>query len=254
MTATDPLIRAEGLSLSLPAPTGAVLSDIDLTVEASEVVSLLGPSGCGKSTLLRLLAGLAHADTGTIARASTCQGRGALGMVFQQPTLMPWANVAANVALPLTLIGGVPEADRARRVAEVLDLVGLGTSAGKYPHELSGGMQMRAALARALVSTPRLLLMDEPFAALDEVTRHRLNEDLLRLRDALGFGVVFVTHSSAEAAFLSDRILLLSPQPARIVEDITVTLPRPRTADLRASTAFQDLAARISARAREVAA
>jgi NitT/TauT family transport system ATP-binding protein len=204
--------------------TGTVaLEGIDLEVRSGEVLTLLGPSGCGKSTILRLVAGLDTPTSGTLERTLSDQ-RGAVGFVFQEPTLMPWADVRDNVALPLRLQG------RSRReargaIGDVLERVGLAAFASAYPRELSGGMRMRVSIARALVSHPRLLLMDEPFAALDEITRFRLDDDLLALQAELGTTIVFVTHSVFESVYLSSRILVMAAHPGRIKAEITVDAP-----------------------------
>ena len=200
------------------------LSDMTLSVTAGEFVSLLGPSGCGKSTALRLIAGLMQPTTGKV-RWQGAHDTGDLGVVFQEPTLMPWATVERNVWLPLRLKGeGLPDARP--RIAAALEMVGLDRFADAYPRELSGGMKMRVSIARALVTQPRLILMDEPFAALDEITRNRMNDDLLALRGRLGCTVIFVTHSVFESVYLSDRIVVMAPRPGRVAEELTVTAPR----------------------------
>ncbi len=209
------------------------LADISLDVAAGEFVSILGPSGCGKSTLLRLIAGLATPTAGTIE----CGDHGDIGFVFQEPTLMPWATALANVALPLKL-RGMPRAEREARAAAALDSVGLKGFERAWPRELSGGMKMRVSLARALVVEPRLLLMDEPFAALDEITRHRLNRDLLGLWQRSGVTVVFVTHSVFESVFLSQRIVVMAARPGRVSADFTVGEPYPRDEAFRTSASY----------------
>jgi NitT/TauT family transport system ATP-binding protein len=188
-----------------------VLDDVSLTVARGEIVALVGPSGCGKSTLLRIVAGLESADTGRVLRAE-----GDIGYVFQDATLAPWRNVADNVRLPFRLAGRRVE-DEAERVAAALALVGLGEVAGLFPRQLSGGMRMRVAIARALVGRPQILLMDEPFGALDEITRAGLDEDLLGLRARGGFSCVFVTHSVGEAVRISDRVAVMATDPGRVV-------------------------------------
>ncbi len=192
-----------------------------------EFLSIIGPSGCGKTTILRLIAGLEEPTRGEVAGRPLAGGENGLAYVFQEPTLMPWASVADNVRLPLR-IEGTERGEAARRVAAMLDLVGLSAFASAYPHALSGGMKMRVAIARALATRPRLLLMDEPFAALDEITRFRLNEDLLAIVGKTRCTVVFVTHSVYESAWLSTRIAVMSPRPGRIVSSILVDLPRAR--------------------------
>ncbi|MFC4174751.1 ABC transporter ATP-binding protein [Microvirga sp. GCM10011540] len=223
------------------------LSDLDLDVRPGELLSLLGPSGCGKSTALRIIAGLAHPTSGSVAwpGAAAQDHRGEIGFVFQEPTLMPWANVADNVWLPLRL-RGVSRRDAAGSIAAALALVGLEGFAAAYPRELSGGMKMRVSIARALSLKPRLLLMDEPFAALDEITRFRLNDDLLRLQGELGCTVVFVTHSIYESAYLSNRIAIMSPRPGRIVAEIEGTARNERGTDFRTSARYAELCRRIS--------
>ena len=209
------------------------LADISLDVAAGQFVSILGPSGCGKSTLLRLIAGLATPTAGTIERGD----HGDIGFVFQEPTLMPWATALANVALPLKL-RGMPRAEREGRAAAALDSVGLKGFERAWPRELSGGMKMRVSLARALVVEPRLLLMDEPFAALDEITRHRLNRDLLGLWQRSGVTVVFVTHSVFESVFLSQRIVVMAARPGRVSADFTIGEPYPRDEAFRTSASY----------------
>jgi NitT/TauT family transport system ATP-binding protein len=212
------------------------LADVSLDVRAGEFLSVLGPSGCGKSTLLRLIAGLAEPTDGTIEWADE-EGRGDLGFVFQEPTLMPWATALANVALPLKL-RGMARSEREARAAEALAHVGLKGFERVWPRELSGGMKMRVSLARALVVGPSLLLMDEPFAALDEITRHRLNDDLLELWQRSGVTVVFVTHSVFESVFLSQRIVVMAARPGRVSAELAVTAPYPRKAAFRTSAEY----------------
>ncbi|QRM28974.1 ABC transporter ATP-binding protein [Microvirga sp. VF16] len=223
------------------------LAGFNLDVRAGEFVSLLGPSGCGKSTVLRLIAGLAQPTEGSVTwPGSTDEDhRGEIGFVFQDPTLMPWANVADNVWLPLRL-RGLSKRDARDRIAESLALVGLNDFAKAYPRELSGGMRMRVSIARALSLKPRLLLMDEPFAALDEIARFRLNDDLLRVQSELHCTVVFVTHSVYESAYLSSRIAVMSPRPGRIVAEIEGELPGPRSKDFRTSARYARLCGEIS--------
>ncbi len=199
------------------------LADMSLSVAEGEFVSLLGPSGCGKSTALRLIAGLMQPTTGRVSWQSG-QHQGDLGVVFQEPTLMPWATVERNVWLPLRLRGNTLDSMRPR-IHEALAMVGLGKFAGAYPRELSGGMKMRVSIARALVTQPRLILMDEPFAALDEITRNKMNDDLLALRARLGCTVIFVTHSVFESVYLSDRIVVMAPRPGRVAHELAVTAP-----------------------------
>ncbi len=216
------------------------LDDVSLSVAPGELVSLIGPSGCGKSTLLRVVADLIDATDGDVQVNGKTAHQARLdhdyGMAFQQAGLFDWRTVARNVALPLELLG-TSKRDRAERVAEVLDLVKLGEFAGHRPWELSGGMQQRVAIARALAARPGLLLMDEPFGALDEMTREHMQAELLRIRRELGTTVVFVTHSIPEAVFLADRVVVMSPRPGRITEVVPVALGE-RTDDTREDPAF----------------
>jgi NitT/TauT family transport system ATP-binding protein len=224
-----------------------VLADLSLTATAGEFVSLLGASGCGKSTLLKLIAGLSPISAGSIRidGRSPTDARELMSFVFQDPTLLPWRTVSRNVELSLEF-DGIAGQRRAARSAEVLQLVGLGGVGSAYPRQLSGGMKMRVSIARALVTTPRLLLMDEPFGALDEMTRNRLNEELLALREAQQFTTLFVTHSVAEAVFLSDRIVLLGAHPGRVHREIPICLPLPRTAALRSDPSYLALVSEVS--------
>jgi NitT/TauT family transport system ATP-binding protein len=223
--------------------TVTALTGIDLTVHAGEFVSLIGPSGCGKSTLLRLIADLDEPTEGDIRvfgrTARQARVDQAYGIAFQQAGLLPWRSVAANIELPLQL-HGVGSADRKARVAELVELVGLTDFARHYPDQLSGGMQQRVAIARSLAERPRLLLMDEPFGALDEMTRERMQTELLRIRAETGAAVVFVTHSIPEAVYLSDRVVVMSPRPGRITAEIDVRLggAAERGEDLREDAAF----------------
>jgi NitT/TauT family transport system ATP-binding protein len=245
-----PLIRIGGASKIYHNGTVA-LRDVDLAVANGEFVSLLGPSGCGKSTLLRLIAGLGAVSDGTIDwPLSRYDVRGEpvrdLGFVFQDPTLMPWATVADNVYLPLKL-AGIGRRAAAARIAEALAMVKLERFAGAYPRELSGGMKMRVSIARALVVKPRVLLMDEPFAALDEITRFRLNNDLLRLWQEQGWTVVFVTHSVFESVYLSNRIIVMSTRPGRIVGEVAIDAPYPRGDAFRTSRTYNEFCRLTSA-------
>lgn len=217
-----PLLRVAGVGKSFDNGQRA-LNGIEFEIARGEFVSLVGPSGCGKSSLLRLLAGLSRPNEGEITWGASEQGSGGprLGFVFQEPTLMPWRTVGGNVAMPLRL-RGCPPAEAKRRVRDALSLVGLEQFAASYPRQLSGGMKMRASIARALVVQPQVLLLDEPFAALDELTREQLNEDLLKLQQTERWTVIFVTHSVHEAVFLSSRVLIMSPRPGRIVHDISM--------------------------------
>jgi len=223
-------------------PNGlTALDHVDLTIAEGSFTSIVGPSGCGKSTLLRMIAGLDTPTTGAILG----RPEGEIGLVFQDATLMPWADVEANVYLPLRL-AGVKRADAAGRIAEALALVGLSDFAHAYPRALSGGMRMRVAIARALVTRPRLLLMDEPFAALDEITRNKLNDDLLRLWREQGFTTVFVTHSVFESAYLSTDIAVMTPRPGRVLAVHRVAGPPVRDAGFRASPAYIEACQAVS--------
>ncbi|PPH19970.1 nitrate ABC transporter ATP-binding protein [Rathayibacter sp. AY1C4] len=225
------------------AASVTALHNVSLEVAAGEFVSLIGPSGCGKSTLLRLIADLDEPDSGSIAVFGKTARQARLdqdyGIAFQQAGLLPWRTIRANIALPLEL-HGVGATARRSRVDELLALVGLGDFADSYPDQLSGGMQQRVAIARALAESPRLLLMDEPFGALDEMTRERMQTELLRIRRETGAAVVFVTHSIPEAVFLSDRVVVMSPRPGRIRDVLPVGLPgaSERDAAVREDTAF----------------
>ncbi|MBI1172610.1 ATP-binding cassette domain-containing protein [bacterium] len=220
------------------------LRRMSLTVNEGDLISLLGPSGCGKSTALRLIAGLMRPTAGRIIWEGG-QGTDDLGVVFQEPTLMPWATVLQNVWLPFRLRGQSLASVRGR-IEEVLALVGLENFAGSYPRELSGGMKMRVSIARALVTNPRLILMDEPFAALDEITRQKLNNDLLTLKAQIGCTIIFVTHSVFESVFLSDRILVMAPRPGRVVKELTLDEPYPRGLAFRTSAKYGEIARETS--------
>jgi NitT/TauT family transport system ATP-binding protein len=243
--ATEAVV-VRGVERIFPGAKGATvtaLTGIELTVHDGEFVSLIGPSGCGKSTLLRLIADLDEPTAGDIRvfgrTARQARIDQAYGIAFQQAGLLPWRTVAANIELPLQL-HGVGASERRARVAELLDLVGLTDFSRHYPDQLSGGMQQRVAIARSLAERPRLLLMDEPFGALDEMTRERMQTELLRIRAETGAAVVFVTHSIPEAVYLSDRVVVMSPRPGRITDEIDVRLGEAaeRGEDLREDTAF----------------
>jgi len=223
------------------------LRNVSMRVEKGEFVSLLGPSGCGKSTLLRLVSGLTRPSSGSVkVNGMTPEGaREQMSFIFQDATLLPWRTVEQNVGLGLEL-ERTARSVRRETVAKMLELVGLTHVASRYPRQLSGGMKMRVSIARALVSRPRILLLDEPFAALDEMSRDRLNEELLRLYLEQQWTVMFVTHSVAEAVFLSTRIVVLAPHPGRIAHVVPVELPWPRTAELRLTPAFDEEVARVS--------
>ncbi len=247
-----PAIEIAGLSLVFTTNDGPVeaLSNIDLTVERGEFVSFIGPSGCGKTTLLRVIADLERPTGGaiTVNGVSPEEARlaRAYGYVFQAAALYPWRTIARNVALPLEIMG-LSRAERDRRVADNLALVDLSGFERKYPWQLSGGMQQRASIARALAVEPDLLLMDEPFGALDEIVRDHLNEKLLRLWDRTKKTVVFVTHSIPEAVFLSTKIVVMSPRPGRVTDIIDCGFPRDRTLDIRETPEFLAIAARVRA-------
>ena len=220
------------------------LQNVDLDIGRHQFMSLLGPSGCGKSTLLRMIAGLGEASAGTIdwpEAEHDAQGAAVprLSFVFQEPTLMPWASAIKNVMLPLKL-AGVPKDARRARAADALAMVGLGAFENAFPRELSGGMKMRVSIARALVTKPDILLMDEPFAALDEITRFKLNNDLLELWHAANFTVVFVTHSVFESVYLSQRIVVMAARPGRIIADLDTAAPYPRAGDYRTSPLYNE--------------
>jgi NitT/TauT family transport system ATP-binding protein len=213
------------------------IAQLDLTVHAGEFLSLLGPSGCGKSTALRMMASLSAPTRGSVSWEGAPPQSGDIGFVFQEPTLMPWATVAKNVALPLRL-KGVSEAEISRRSAEALARVGLTGFEQSYPRELSGGMKMRVSIARALVTDAKILLMDEPFAALDEITRFKLNNDLTALARTLGMTVVFVTHSVFESVFLSTRIVVMTSRPGRVFTELEIDAPTPRAEAFRTSVEY----------------
>ena len=248
--AADAAIEISGVSLRFDTADGPVeaLSNVSLRVARGEFVSFIGPSGCGKTTLLRAVADLETPTSGAIrvngmspheARASR-----AYGYVFQAPALYPWRSVARNIALPLEVMG-FAKAEREARVAKGLELVNLSGFGAKFPWQLSGGMQQRASIARALSFDPDLLLMDEPFGALDEIVRDMLNQQLLRLWDVTGKTVMFVTHSIPEAVFLSTHIVVMSPRPGRIIDVIACDLPRDRALDIRETPEFLAIANRV---------
>jgi NitT/TauT family transport system ATP-binding protein len=246
---TSSSVEARGLSKVF---TGGIhaLDAVDLKVPAGQFVAVLGPSGCGKSTLLRLTAGLEHPSAGSLQVGGlppleARRSRRNLAYVFQEATLLPWRTVERNVALPLELLG--PEvAPPSLSVGQALQMVGLSPFARAFPWQLSGGMRMRVSIARALITRPGLLLMDEPFAALDALTRQRLNEELLRLWEQDRWTCLFVTHNVQEAVFLSQRVLVMGPRPGRLVADLPVPFAHPRTTDLHTEPAFNRLAAQAA--------
>ncbi|WP_256762029.1 ABC transporter ATP-binding protein [Cohnella sp. WQ 127256] len=243
-------IEVKNVSMSYQSESSEVLAvkEVSLSIGKGEFVSLLGPSGCGKTTLLRMMADLLTPTNGSIeiAGQSTRQARLSqkYGIVFQNPTLYDWRKVKDNITLPLEL-KKVPKAERERKALELLELVGLEKFKDKYPWQLSGGMQQRIAIARALAMEPEILLMDEPFSALDEFSRERLNEELLAIWKKTNSTVVFVTHSISESVFLSDRVFVLSPHPGRLSAVVDITLPRPRTKEMRNSPEFYKLITQI---------
>jgi len=242
-----PVVALDGVSKRFASGLQA-LAGVDLSVKAGEFLSLLGPSGCGKSTLLRIVAGLSEPTIGRcellLDNGPGTHGR--IGFVFQDPTLMPWSTVAGNVELPFRIAGRVRSSER-DRVAAALRAVGLAGFERAYPHQLSGGMRMRVSIARALVTDPELLLLDEPFAALDEITRLALNDDLLRLWEARRPTILFVTHSVFESVYLSTRIAVMTARPGRIAADVEVPLRQPRRRSLRADPAYGSMCERVSA-------
>jgi NitT/TauT family transport system ATP-binding protein len=244
------VISARGVDLTFETADGPVhaLKGVDLDISKGEFVSFIGPSGCGKTTFLRVVAALEQPTAGEISvngmSPDDARRARAYGYVFQAAGLYPWRTIGGNIALPLEIMG-YPKADRARRVREVLELVELGGFEKKYPWQLSGGMQQRASIARALAFDAEILLMDEPFGALDEIVRDRLNEELLRLWAATGKTTLFVTHSIPEAVYLSTRIVVMSPRPGRITDVIDSPLPRKRPLEIRDSTEFIEIAHRV---------
>jgi NitT/TauT family transport system ATP-binding protein len=230
-----PIVSLRGVSKTFTNGVRA-LERLDLDVREGEFLTLLGPSGCGKSTALRIVAGLSDPSSGAIDWRHG-QSAAGLSFMFQEPTLMPWASVAGNVRLPLTL-RGIDDVAAAPLIQQALAPVGLADFGQSYPRELSGGMKMRVSIARALVTQPKLLLMDEPFAALDEITRFKLNNDLLTLWQSLGKTVVFVTHSVFESVYLSQRIVVMTTRPGRIFTELTIDAPYPRDESFRTSAGY----------------
>lgn len=250
MDAAPVVVQADSVGVTFAGAIRA-LDSINLAIRQGEFVSLVGPSGCGKSTLLRLIAGLASPTSGQVsvaglppklARRQSIK----LSFMFQDATLLPWRTAADNVRLPLEL-AGVAKAEQERRAAENLEMVGLADFASRRPRELSGGMRMRVSLARALVTHPELLLLDEPFGALDDITRQTLNEELLGLWQQHRWTAAFVTHNISEAAFLSTRIIVMSARPGRIIADLAVPFSWPRRAEFRAAAEFARFVGEVSA-------
>ena len=240
---TAPIVTLHDTGKTFTNGTRA-LQGLQLVVNDGEFLTLLGPSGCGKSTALRLIAGLIEPSAGAVEWRGGA--RPEIGFVFQEPTLMPWASVFDNVFLPLRLRGATRSSARTQ-IEDALALVGLEDFAKAYPRELSGGMKMRVSIARALVLKPPILLLDEPFAALDEITRLKLNDDMLRLKAELGTTIVFVTHSVYESVYLSTRIAVFAARPGRIVDTLTIDAPMPRTEEFRLSPAYADHCRQASA-------
>ncbi|MXP57944.1 ABC transporter ATP-binding protein [Pantoea sp. Taur] len=247
LPAAPPAIEVLSAEKIYPNGTRALLP-VDLTIRQGEFVSLLGPSGCGKSTLLKMIAGLIDPTDGKLMLFRRDRRENQrdlpLSFVFQEATLMPWSTVHKNVRLPLDL-AGVPRAEADTRVQEILELVGLGQFGHVLPRELSGGMQMRVSIARGLVTRPKVLLMDEPFGALDEITRNKLDSDLLDLWQEQKLTVVFVTHSIQEAVFLSQRVIMMAARPGRVVDDIRIETTQPRDDEFRVSQPFTHYAQQL---------
>lgn len=245
-----PVVAVESVSQTYgSASTGvAALSDVTITVAEGEFVSVVGPSGCGKSTLLRIIADLLTPTSGTVLirgrSPHEATARREIGMVFQSPVLYDWRSVLRNVELPLEVIGR-PRAVRRQRAEEMLELVRLTQFAGRYPWQLSGGMQQRVSIARALAFEPVILLMDEPFGALDEISREHMNAELQRIWSETGKTVLFVTHSIPEAVFLSTRVVVMTPHPGRVAAEIPIALPRPRTEQTRTQPAYFDFVTKV---------
>jgi NitT/TauT family transport system ATP-binding protein len=245
MTQTStPLLTTKAISRTFPDGTVA-LDNVSLEVAQGSITSLLGPSGCGKSTLLRIISGLDEASAGTIDWQGAAPGTRGTGFVFQDATLLPWANVWDNIYLPFRIKGTSREAAKAA-IESAVSLVDLGGFEQHRPHQLSGGMRMRVSIARALATSPSMLLMDEPFGALDEMTRFRLNDDLLRIKEAINCTIVFVTHSVFEAVYLSDKIAVMSPRPGRLIAEKEIELTT-RDPAIRSTAEFAQLCGTVSA-------
>lgn len=247
MSTNDTEIRLKDIGMEYQNGVTA-LTNVSIDIKKGEFVSLLGPSGCGKTTLLRIIADLLTPTSGEVTVGGETPTEARLkrkyGIVFQSPVLYDWRTVKKNVMLPMEILK-VPKADREDRAMQMLELVGLGDFADRYPKQLSGGMQQRVGIARALAIQPEILLMDEPFSALDEFTREKLHEDLLRIWRKTDKTIVFVTHNIAESVFLSDRVCVLSPHPGRLSALINIDLPRPRTADIKNTVEFTEYVAKI---------
>ena len=239
MRSTVPALKFDNVSMTYPDGTFA-LDSTNFEVHPGEFVTVVGPSGCGKSTLQRIASGLSKPSTGAVT-----VDRDSLGYVFQDATLLQWRTVRKNIEL-LAELNGVPKAERQAKAQETIDLVGLTGFESKYPKQLSGGMKMRASLARSLVLDPKLFLFDEPFGALDEITRERLNDELLSLFQRSGFAALFITHSIQEAVFLSTRVLVMSARPGKIVGDFAIPFEYPRSPELRFDPAFAELSGEVS--------
>ena len=252
--AERPLLRLSGISKVFSNGVTA-LTDVDLSIVRGEFISLLGPSGCGKSTLLKMIAGLIAPTKGLIDWPQSSYDvsgtpERSLGFVFQEPTLLPWRTIKANVELPL-MLKGIGKQDIKERVEDALAQVGLSAFADSYPRQLSGGMKMRVSIARALAMRPQILLMDEPFAALDEITRNKLNNDLLAVYAKKGLTVIFVTHSVYESVYLSSRIVVMSARPGRVTADIPIVVNQPRDEEYRMSSLYNDRCRTVSAALRD---
>lgn len=249
---TETEIKIENLSMMFEDKNGGepvtALKNVNLDIRKGEFISLLGPSGCGKTTLLRIIADLLQPSQGTVSVCGETPREIRLkkkfGIVFQNPVLYDWRTIRRNICMPMELMG-MKKADRTSRVTEMLDLVGLQEFGKRYPYELSGGMQQRVGIARALAINPEILLMDEPFSALDEFTREKLHEDLLNIWSKTNKTVVFVTHNISEAVFLSDRVVVLSPHPGRVSAVIDIDLPRPRNMESKQTAEFYDYITKI---------
>lgn len=249
LTARQPFIRLAGVAKTYPSRGGPVVDaveEVTVDIARSEFTSIVGPSGCGKTTLLNMIGGLLPTSRGRISYEGLEAGRKrpALGMVFQDAVLLPWRTVFENVCLPIEMLP-LDRAQGEARARELIELVGLKGFEGRYPNELSGGMQQRASIARALVNDPKLLLMDEPFGALDAMTRENMSLELQRIWSSSRKTVLFITHSIAESVFLSDRVLVMTARPSRVREIIDVDLPRPRTLEMTTSAAFTRYVAHI---------